>query len=393
LSPLQTPAIPRQQLFLAFAVFILIGLYDSTLGTLLPNIRDAYHLDAATVSTIFLFGSGGYMLASFNTGLLVRLLGMYRFLLTGIGIMFLGTIILASYPPYWAIILIGASLISFGVGIIDAGLNAYLASFPENGSSLNYLHAFYGVGALLGPAIVSALLVAQLSWNSAYLLWSIVVIVILGGFWFLYRTGSSTEMAQSRTTGDSIFRLRVVWLAAFCLLTYVGTEVSLGSWSFTFLKEFRQLPVLFAGWTVSGYWAGLTLGRMFLARRVLHIGEVRAISECLAGTMFGLVLCLIIPTGVGIAAGLCCVGFFLGPIFPTVIALISRRVPPPLLAGSVGFITSFASIGGAFFPWLAGHVIQWTSLAAFLPYVMIVALLLTLLLSYSSHFALQEPTK
>ena len=45
------------------------------------------------------------------------------------------------------------------------------------------------------------------------------------------------------------------------LFAYVGIEVSLGSWAFTFLTEERHEAELISGWTVSGYWLGLTVGR------------------------------------------------------------------------------------------------------------------------------------
>jgi fucose permease len=369
-------AIPRQHLALTFGGFILMGLCDSVLGILLPSISAAYRVDAATVSTLFLFQAGGYALASFNTGFLVQRLGMRRFLLAGLVMMALGTCLIAARFPSWPALLLGGMCLSFGIGIIDAGLNAYLASFPNSGASLNYSHAFYGVGALLGPIAASTILALLLPWNWTYLLLCLIITGLFLAFWRFYRTAAPATPGAQEKSGY-VFHLRVVWFAAFCLIAYLGIEVSMGNWSFTFLKDFRQMPLQLAGWTVSGYWVGLTLGRAVLARRVAAVGEVRLISECLVGVFAGLLCVLLLANGVGSAIGLWCIGFFLGPIFPTMIALLPHRVPPAMLAGSVGLVTSLGVIGGALFPWLAGNVIQRIGLAAFLPYCLLLVLLLS----------------
>jgi fucose permease len=368
--------IPRQHLVLTFAGFILMGLCDSVLGILLPSISATYHVDAATVSTLFLFQAGGYVIASFNTGFLVQRMGMRRFLLGGLLMMAVGTSLIAARFPYWPALLLGGMCLSSGIGIIDAGLNAYLASFPNSGASLNYSHAFYGVGALLGPIAASTILVLLLPWNWTYMLLCLIILTVCAGFWLFYRAAAPGANTSQEKSGY-VFHLRVVWLAAFCLIAYLGVEVSMGNWSFTFLKEFRQMPLQLAGWTVSGYWIGLTLGRALLARRVSVVGEVRLISECLVGVFVGSLCALLVPNGLGSAIGLWSIGFFLGPIFPTVIALLPHRVAPSRLAGSVGLVTSLGVIGGAFFPWLAGNVIQHLGIAAFLPYCLLLVVFLS----------------
>src|SRR5436305_10409207 len=73
----------RIQIALSFLAFILIGANDGTIGVVLPSIRAHYQIDNATVSFIFLASSTGYLLASFNNGLLVERLGNRRFLLLG----------------------------------------------------------------------------------------------------------------------------------------------------------------------------------------------------------------------------------------------------------------------------------------------------------------------
>jgi fucose permease len=164
-------------------------------------------------------------------------------------------------------------------------------------------------------------------------------------------------------------RMGIVGLAATFLLLYVGSEVSLGSWSYSLLTETRGIDPLPAGWMISGYWFGLTLGRLVLARVAERLGNGRLISGCLVGVVLGLLIVWFVPGPIPAAAGLFLAGFSFGPIFPTMIALMADWVPPRLLPSAIGFIASAGSIGAALFPWLAGNLAEGLGLWTLLPFV------------------------
>jgi fucose permease len=151
----------------------------------------------------------------------------------------------------------------------------------------------------------------------------------------------------------------------------VGIEVSLGAWSYSLLTLGRAVPRLDAGWMVSGYWLGLTLGRFLLARLVERIGPRQIIPWLTGGTLAGLAL-LWAPWPGGwalAAAGLWLVGFCLGPIFPSVIAVISAETSARLRQSAIGFAASMGSAGAALFPWIAANLAQRLGLWSLLPYL------------------------
>jgi fucose permease len=159
-------------------------------------------------------------------------------------------------------------------------------------------------------------------------------------------------------------------------LLYVGLEVGLGSWCYSYLTQERHFTTLFGGWANGGYWLGLALGRLVLGNFIQRIGEKRAIQSCMIGVMIGIVITWLIPIPVVTAIGLGWIGFCLGPIFPTVISLMSQLVSSRLLASSIGFLASLGSMGGALFPWLAGNLIQQVGLWVLMPYAVVLALLM-----------------
>ncbi|GAC1354541.1 MAG: MFS transporter [Ktedonobacteraceae bacterium] len=369
----RTPAL-RIQLGIAFFAFILVGANDGAIGILIPSLRAQYSIDKATIGLLFLSAAIGYLIAAFNSGILVEKLGMRLFLLSGVGCFLTGSIVLSTVPPFLVVLLMLLPL-GFGSAILDAGLNAYIAGLPRNTALLNYLHAFYGTGALLGPLIASTILVVGLTWNYVYVTWIVMSVALLIGVAVFFKHRKATTQ---KNVLISALKVRVVWVVAFFLLFYVGTEVSLGSWSYSFLTEERHGPTLISGWIVSGYWVGLTLGRLTLARIAQRVGEKRLIQGCLVGVVVGVLLIWLIPINIVSAFGLCLTGFCLGPIFPTTIALMSQLVSSRILPSAIGFLVSLGSMGAALFPWLAGNLAQAVGLWSLLPYVITLAIAMSL---------------
>ena len=379
------PPRPRLQIALAFFAFILVGANDGAVGVLLPSMIAYYHVDKGTIGLLFLTMAIGFIAAAFNSGLLVAKLGSRLFLMLGAAVLMLSLFIISLAPPF-PIMLVTFLPLGFGAAILDAGLNAYFAGLPRNGALLNYLHAFYGTGALLGPIVASSLLVLHVDWNNVYDVWVVMGLIVLIGFGLAFQhrhVAAPAGSAETPRAGSNVLlsalRLRVVWLAALFLLFYTGTEVSLGSWSYSFLTETRHGPTLLSGWVVSGYWVGLTLGRLSLANIVQRVGSKRLIEGCLLGVIAGVLLVWLVPQEGISAFGLCFTGFCLGPIFPTTIALASQLVPSRLLASAIGFLSSMASMGGSFFPWLAGNLAQGFGLWTLLPYAIILTIAMVFL--------------
>ncbi len=154
---------------IAFLAFLLIGANDGAFGVLLPPLAVHYQVTNATLSLLFLANAAGYLVAAMNTGFLMPKLGRRVFLLIGFASLGCGMGALLLMPPF--IVMLALFLpIGFGIALLDAGLNAYVAGFPNNTALLNYLHACYGTGALLGPLLASTILALGFTWSKVYLI-------------------------------------------------------------------------------------------------------------------------------------------------------------------------------------------------------------------------------
>ena len=90
-----------------------------------------------------------------------------------------------------------------------------------------------------------------------------------------YREAVHTEGTRNEGTRAALFvkpHARVVWLCAFFLLGYVGTEVALGGWVVQFMLRVRNADPFDAGMTAVGFWLGITIGRLVLGMVIPKIG-------------------------------------------------------------------------------------------------------------------------
>jgi fucose permease len=67
-------------------------------------------------------------------------------------------------------------------------------------------------------------------------------------------------------------------------------------------------------------------------------------------------------------------GFFLGPVFPTTMAIVPRLTQPRLVPTAIGVMNAGAVIGGSALPWLAGTIAQNAGMQALLPFVLALSL-------------------
>ncbi|MFB6275395.1 MAG: sugar MFS transporter [Halothece sp.] len=364
------------QIAFAFLTFILLGANDAVIGVLLPHWGSSYNVDKTTLSLVFFAGTVGYLTAALNSNFLFRTLGRVKFLSLGKLAFLIGAITFCFQPPIYILLSIPPFLLGFGAAILEAALNAHLADFPNKTALLNYLHAFYGLGALLTPFIASQMLEADLSWGLTYLVISSGSLVLLISIRWLFTKADQgltpTATSSENTQIESPLQYRFVWLFAFFSLLYAGAEISLGNWSYSFLTQYRDEGPVLAGWLMSGYWLGLTVGRVFIAPLTNKLGSRKVVNLCLIGVIGGVFILNFLTFSATSAFGLLLTGFCLGPINPTALAFLTNVIPPHLVTGAISFIASLGSLGKAFFPWVAGNVAEKLGLEMFLPYIIVI---------------------
>jgi len=346
---------------LAFLAFISLGLPDGLLGVSWPSIRAGFGLPLDALGLLLAFTTAGYLTSSFSAGRILRALPIGTVL--ALSTAAAATALLGfALTPAWPLMVVLGFLAGLGGGAVDAGLNAYgAANFSAR--TLNWLHAFFGLGTTLGPLIVTVVLSSGFSWR-----WSYVVVgsaqVMLALTFYLTR---GRWLRESRVdpaylappsparTRDTL-RRPGVWLGMLVFFIYTGVELVAGQWSYSLLTLERGVAAGAAGIWVSLYWGGLMVGRVLfgvIADRVPLAGTLRA---CMLATAVGALLFWLEPTRLLSLVGLVMIGFFLAPIFASLISLTPARVGVAHADSAIGFQIAAAGLGGAVLTGLVGIV-------------------------------------
>jgi fucose permease len=374
----------RLPIVLAYAMFVLIGVYVGASGVLLPAQIADYGVDKATIGITFFTSSVGFVIAGAAAGGLIHRFGSRLTLLIGGCAFALGSLYLASRPPFLAFVLVQV-LCGFGTGALESVLNAHLAGLPNSTTLLNRLHAFFGVGALLGP-LVATWVLRSTAWTGVLLLIALAAVPLVVGFGLTYPDrASGPEPAPDDVPDDgrpgrgllaAALRERGVLLGATLLSVYVGLEIGVGRWTFSYLIEERGHGDVLAGYTVSGYWLGLTIGRFLISPIATRLGlsAVGMMHACMAGCAVSAALAWLVPGTAAASVGLALLGFFLGPIFPTTIAVAPDVTVARLVPTAIGVMNAGSVAGGSALPWLAGAMAQGIGAWTLLPFALVLAL-------------------
>ena len=361
---------------MSYAAFVLVGLSAGVGGVLLVAQIADYGVSRTTIGITFLTGSLGFFLASSSAGPLVQRFGTRLTLAMAGGLFVVVGLYLSTRPPFVAL-LFAQLAIGYATGLLESVLNAYLALLPKATSRLNRLHAFFGVGALLAP-LLAAWIVGWARWTVVWLVLALICVPLTIGF--LHGVSEADRPAAQDSTDSAllrpVLRHRAVMLGAVLLAVYVGLEIGVGNWGFSYLVEERGRPDLIAGYAVSGYWLGLTLGRFLISPVAIRFGVTPAglMYGCLTGVAVAATFVWLVPAAVAASAGLLVLGFFLGPIFPTTMAVVPQLTSAELVPTAIGVLNAGSVVGGSLLPWLAGVLAQGAGMWTLLPFTMILSL-------------------
>jgi fucose permease len=346
-------------LALSFAGFIALGLPDAVIGVAWPSMRAHFDLPLDALGLLFVTSTAGYVLASSATGAIMARIGVGDLLVASCGVTALA---LFGYTvaPSWPVLVACGVLTGFGAGAIDAAINTH-AAVHYSTRLVNVLHAFYGVGAAAGPALMTALLSLGRPWQDGYRV-IIAAEIALGAAFFLTRKRWPPPLASHSEHHGARYaetlRLGRMQLSLVVFLLYTGCEAAAGAWAFSLLYESRGVEMTAAGTAVALYWGGLFASRLGYAFLPTSVRAATVVLVCIVAALAGMALFAAHIHPALDTAALTLVGFASGPIFPSLIAATPARLGARHTANAVGLQISIAAIGLASLPAICGLMAQ-----------------------------------
>ena len=287
-----SPRINLYRVGATFWAFLIMGMNDATYGAIIPYLERYYDLSYVIVSLIFLSPFVGYNVAALLNNTVHLKFGQRGVALLGPLCHVIAYVVICVHPPYPVLVVVFI-LAGLGNGLEDSGWNAWIGAMANANEVLGFLHAFYGLGATIAPLIATTMITkGNLPWYYWYYIMvaaaCIELATSLAAFWAA--SGNVFRDAHPRTSGEgsrlkeAILKMpsaRVTWLCAFFLLGYVGIEVALGGWIVTFMIRVRKGGEFASGMTATGFWLGITVGRVVLGFVTPRIGEKLSIAASL----------------------------------------------------------------------------------------------------------------
>jgi len=361
-------------LALIYLAFISLGLPDSLLGSSWPLMHLSFGVPVGSAGFLAIIVSTGTILSSLLSHRLIRRFGTGGVMVGSVSLTAIALLGTSLAPSFWMLIVLAIPM-GIGAGAVDSGLNAFVAKHYA-AKHMNWLHCFWGVGAMLGPILISALTKSGFGWRSGYfsiaMLQVALVTLLLFSLpmWRQFERRSArgeaehdTEEKAKHTSLLAPLRAAGAKYAMATFFLYVTVENSFMLWGASYLVKVKgNLPADAAGW-VSLFFVGITAGRALSGILSAKLSSEKLIRLGIMLVLGGLVVLLLpLPNAVAPAA-LLVIGFGLAPIFPAMLHLTPVYFSKQDTQASMGLQMACAYTGSTLMPPLFGQIFAHTTFA------------------------------
>jgi fucose permease len=349
-------------LIIIYLSFISLGLPDSLLGSAWPSMYGGLNVPLHYAGYISMIIAGGTVVSSFFSAKIIRRLGTG--IVTALSVSMTAIALLGfSFSGAFVLLCLWAIPLGLGAGSVDAALNNYIA-LHYKAKHMSWLHCFWGVGASIGPIIMSFFLINKGSWNLGYRAIGLIqcclvlVLFITVSLWGKNKSQNSDEKNESPQgiKLKALFHTRGVKQILVAFFCYCSLESTAGLWGSSFLVMERNIsPEIAAQW-ISLYYIGITAGRFvsgFLTMKLNNRQMVRLGQALIACG----IIALIIPLGkVLLLPGFFIIGLGCAPIYPSLLHETPRNFGKEKSQAIMGIQMASAYIGTTFMPPLFGRI-------------------------------------
>jgi FHS family L-fucose permease-like MFS transporter len=385
ITPVSVTENYSRPLTIVTTLFFMWGFLTCLNDILVPHLKSIFDLSYTRVMLVQFAFFSAYFLFSVPWSKIVNAIGYQRTMVIGLltmacgAFLFLPAASAASYPLFLTALIVLAA----GITGLQVAANPYvdLLGKPETASSrLDLTQAFNSLGTTIAPKIGGILILsaaplameqlrqltpqalhvyrvqqaASVKMPYTVICVALLLLAVLIGTSKLPKIETAARIPGDKVN-DSVWKHRNLLLGAIGIFSYVGAEVSIGSFLVNYfgLPEIAGLSAKTAAGFVSFYWGGAMIGR-FLGAGLLRrfkAGHLLAICAITAAT---LVCVSMLVRGHTAMWSILAVGLFNSIMFPTIFSLGVAELGP--LTGSGSGVLNMAIVGGAILPVMQGVI-------------------------------------
>ncbi len=363
-----------------YLIFISLGLPDSLLGSGWPKMQTAFDVPSSYAGYVSMTISFMTIISALLSPGIIKRFHTKWIVIVSIFMTILGLLGFSISKEYWMLFVIAVPY-GLGAGAIDASVNHYVANH-YSGSAMNFLHCFYGVGAVISPYIM-ALALSRARWNEGYR-WTafvqtgILLVCILSlPLWKKTEEISDEDAGRNSAGIRETIKVPGVIFTLIAFYAYCSGEMTCFLWT----------PSYFAG-TKAGLsdeliasfgsliFGGLMLGRLISGFISDKLGDRLLIRIGIIVELIGITMVFIPKTHYMVAAvGFVVIGTGMGPIYPAIQHMTPVNFGKRYSAAAIGLQMASAYVGSTFMPMVFGLLQQRFRISIMPAYLLIFAIM------------------
>lgn len=348
-------------LVVIYAAFIGLGLPDTVLGAAWPLMQRDLMAPLSAAGLLSIIVSVGTIVSSLWTPALLRLMGTGKLVFVSIALTAAASFGYGISNSF-AMMCLFAIPMGIGAGAIDVAMNNFAAIYLES-KHTSWLHASWGVGACLGPALFSISVVTGIGWRGAYdmvaLLLALIAVMILVTLpiWkkMEKRDASQQESAVKDISLRAALKVPGMKLSFWVFFFYSSLEISTSLWCGTYLVA-RGFEPEIGAIAVSLMFASVMVGRILSGFFAIKFTDMRLVHAGIAIVVVGCFI-LVLPLPLWVTpVCICLLGFGCAPVYPSLIHATPARFGEELSGRAISIQMAGSYLGAIVMPPAFGFV-------------------------------------
>jgi fucose permease len=344
---------------LTYAMFAMFAMTTDSVGIIIPEVIRTFRLSLTAAGSFQYATMGGIAVAALLLGQLADRIGRRRTIIAGLTLFAAACFLITTGDSFvFFAALLGLSGIA--IGVFKTGALALIgelsASTTEHTAIMNMLEGFFGIGAIVGPAVLARLLGAGLPWTRLYLLAGAIcaILIVVASLVQYPETARSTADSGVRGTVAAVKNPYVIAFSTAAFL-YVGVEAAVYVWMPTLLAGYSGNAATLAAYAVSVFFLLRAAGR-FLGTWLLNTFRWQAVLAVFSG---GILLCFVLAVTGGVPWAVYALpmsGLFMSVIYPTINSKGISCLPKAEHGAGAGVILFFTCVSAVLAPLAIGAV-------------------------------------
>ncbi len=346
--------------WLTFLMFMMFAMTTDAVGVIIPEVMKQFQLSMTAAGLLHYAPMIAIALSGILLGFIADRLGRKKTIIIGLGLFVVNAYLFIlghSFAFFLSLMIVSG----ISIGIFKTGALALIGditkSTTEHTSTMNAVEGFFGVGAIIGPFIVTYFLSKGVDWKWLYVVAAtLCVVLIIMALSVKYPTTMHASEDPINLKG-TLKMMKDPYAMGFSLgaFLYVAVECAIYVWMPTLIAKYEGDFVFVATYALSIFFILRAGGRFLGAWVMAHFNW----SMVLAIFSFLILVCFLgsVIGGVGAAVILLPLsGLFMSVIYPTINSKGISCFPKAKHGSVAGVILFFTAAGAALGPLAMGAV-------------------------------------